>query len=139
MEFQELSFMPEFIQEVGDFKTFVQGFLCSGTAHIIGLGEMHLFKFYVDSDRVSVMKFKKSGIDSNWLPSDRPSCCLWKKDCRGQALLPPGCPKPDPFKPVWGSKVLNPTGNQEKATEKARKATVNKGFILSGLEKQIQY
>ena len=139
MESQELSFLPKFIQEVGDFKSFVKGFLCSGTEHIIGLGEMHLFKFYMDADGVPVMKYKKSAVDSYWLPSDRPSRCLWKKDSRGRPMLPPGYPKPTPFKPVWGNEVPDPLGNQEKAREKARKATVNKGLILSGLEKYIQY
>ena len=139
MESQELSFLPEFIQEVGDFNFFVKGFLCSGTSHIIGLGEMHLFKFYVDGDGVPVMKFKKSAVDSKWLPTDMPSRCLWKKDLRGQPMFPTGYPKPTPFKPVWGSEVPDPKGNQEKAREKAHKATMNKGFILSGLEKHIQY
>ena len=99
MESQELSFLPEFIQEVADFKSFVNGFLCSGTSHIIGLGDMHLFKFFVDNDRVPVMKFKKSAVDSKWLPSNVPSRCLWKKDLRGRPMLPKGCPKPTPFKP----------------------------------------
>ena len=139
MESQELSFLLEFIQELGDFKSFIKGFLCSGTAYIIGLGEMHLFKFYVDVDGVPVMKYKKLAVDSNWLPSDRPSRCLWKKDSRGWPMLPPGCLKRTPFKHVWGNEVPNPLGNQEKARKKAQKATVNKDFILSGLEKYIQY
>ena len=111
MESQELSFLPEFIQEVGDFKSFVKGFLYSGMAHIIVLGEMHLFKFYVDANGVPVMKYKKSTTDSNFLPSDRPSRCLWKKDSRGRPVLPPGYPKPTPFKPMWDNEVPNPLGN----------------------------
>ena len=121
MESQELSFLPEFIQEVGDFKSFVKGFLCSGTSHIIGLGEMHLFKFYVDGDGVPVMKFKKSAVDSKWLPTDMPSQCVWKKDLRGRPMFPTGYPKPTPFKPVWDSEVPDPRGNQEKAREKDTK------------------
>ena len=131
MESQELLFLPKFIQEVADFKSFINGFLCSGTSHIIGLGDKHLFKFYVDSDGVHVMKYKKSAVDSKWLPSDVPSRCLWKKDQRGRVMLPTGCLKPAPFKPVWGSEVPDPTGNQEKARKRAHKATMNKGFILS--------
>ena len=111
MESQELSFLLEFIQEVGDFKSFVKGFLCSGTSHIIGLGEMHLFKFYVDGDGVPVMKFKKSAVDSKWLPIGMPSRCLWKKDLRGRPMLPIGYPKPTPFKPVWDSEVPDPKEN----------------------------
>ena len=55
--------MLEFIQEVGDFKSFVKGYLCSGATRLIGLGEMHLFRFYVESDGNPVMKYKKSAID----------------------------------------------------------------------------
>ena len=42
--------MPEFIQEVADFKSFIHGNQSSGAPHLIGLGEMHLFKSYVDDD-----------------------------------------------------------------------------------------
>ena len=50
MHSQELSFMPEVIQEVADFKSFVKDNLKSGTSTLIGLGEMHLFKFFVDNE-----------------------------------------------------------------------------------------
>ena len=88
MESQELSFLSEFIQEVGDFKSFVKGYLCSGASRLIGLGEMHLFRFYVESDRNPVMKYKISAVDSNWLPCDTTSRCLWNKDSSGRVKLP---------------------------------------------------
>ena len=50
MQSQDLSFMPEFIQEVADLKSFIHGYQSSGATCLIGLGEMHLFKFYVDDD-----------------------------------------------------------------------------------------
>ena len=68
IKFQELSFMPEFIQEVADFKSFICGYHSSGVASLIGLKEMHLFKFYVDSDGWPKMKYKKSTFDTQWLP-----------------------------------------------------------------------
>ena len=139
MESQELSFMPKFIQEVGDFKSFVKDYQCSGSGRLIGLGEMHLFRFYVDNDGIPVMNFKRSAVDSQWLPSNKPSLPLWKKDLNEKTMLPPGCPKPVPFKPMWGSKVPKASVNQEKARQLARKATLNKGFIMLGLEKYIQY
>jgi hypothetical protein len=40
---------------------------------------------------------------------------------------------------MWGSEVSKLTWNQEKALEMARKATLNKGFMMVGLEKYIQY
>lgn len=55
MESQNLSFMPEFIQEVVDFKSFVRGYICDGPDKLTRLGEMHLFKFYVDEEGWPVM------------------------------------------------------------------------------------
>ena len=50
MESQELSFIPEFIQEIADFKSFVKGYIRDGPGKLIGIGDMHLFKFYVDDE-----------------------------------------------------------------------------------------
>ena len=57
MQFQDLSFMAKFIQEVADFKSFIHGYQSSGAVCLIGLGEMHLFKFYVDDDGWPVMRY----------------------------------------------------------------------------------
>ena len=42
------AFMPELVQEVADFKKFLNGYQHDGANKLIGLGEMHLFKFYVE-------------------------------------------------------------------------------------------
>ena len=55
--------MSEFIQEVADFKSFIYGYQSSGAARLIGLGGMHLFKFYVDNDGWPVMMYKKSVVN----------------------------------------------------------------------------
>ena len=60
--------MPVFIQEVANFKSFIHGYQSSGAMHLIGLGEMHLLKFYMDDDDWLVMRYKKSAIDIQWLP-----------------------------------------------------------------------
>ena len=72
MQSHDLSFMSKFIQEVADFKSFIHGYQSSGVAHLIGLGEMHLFKFYVDDDGWPVMRYKKSTVDAQWLSVNRP-------------------------------------------------------------------
>ena len=36
------------MQEVADFKKFLHGYQHDGANKLIGLGEMHLFKFYVE-------------------------------------------------------------------------------------------
>jgi hypothetical protein len=41
-------FMPELVQEVADFKSYIRDFHHDSTNKLSGLGEMHLFKFYVE-------------------------------------------------------------------------------------------
>ena len=41
-------FIPEIVQKVADFKNFLHGYQHNGANKLIGLGEMHLFKFYVE-------------------------------------------------------------------------------------------
>ena len=72
-----MSFKSEFIQEAADFKSFIHGYKSSGVTHLIGLGEMHLFKFYVDNNGWPVMRYKKSAIDAQWLSLNRPPIRLW--------------------------------------------------------------
>ena len=43
-----IAFNPELVQEVADFKKFLHGYLHDGMNKLIGLGKMHLFKFYVE-------------------------------------------------------------------------------------------
>ena len=50
------AFIPELVQEVADFKKFLQGYEHDGANKLIGLGEMHLFKFYVE----------ETGDDMGW-------------------------------------------------------------------------
>ena len=43
-----IAFIPKLVQEVADFKKFLHGYQHDGANKLIGLGEMHLFKFYVE-------------------------------------------------------------------------------------------
>ena len=63
------------MQEVADFKKFLHGYQHDGVNKLIGLGEMHLFKFYVEEkgdDMGSlVMRYKvHSQIQSIFLISN---------------------------------------------------------------------
>ena len=58
MDSQKMTaFIPKLVQEVADFKKFLYGYKYNGANKIIGLGEMHLFKFYVE----------ENGDDMGWL------------------------------------------------------------------------
>jgi hypothetical protein len=50
-------FIPELVQEVADFKSYMCNFHHDGTNKLFRLGEMHLFRFYVEED----------GEDRGWL------------------------------------------------------------------------
>ena len=43
-----IAFIPELVQEISDFKKFLHGYQHDGANKLIGLGEMHLFMFYVE-------------------------------------------------------------------------------------------
>jgi hypothetical protein len=49
-------FIPELVQEVADFKSYMRNFHLDGTNKLSGLGEMHLFKFYME----------ENGEDRDW-------------------------------------------------------------------------
>jgi hypothetical protein len=61
-------FIPQLVQEVADFKSYVRDFHHDGTNKLSGLGEMHLFKFYVEEDGEDrgwpIMRYKVLRISS---------------------------------------------------------------------------
>jgi hypothetical protein len=64
--------IPELVQEVADFKSYVRDFHHDGTNKLSRLGEMHLFKFYVEEDGEDrgwpVMRYKVLPISSLHYP-----------------------------------------------------------------------
>jgi hypothetical protein len=45
-----VAFIPELVQEVADFKKYMKDFHHDGVNALTGLGEMHIFKFFVEAD-----------------------------------------------------------------------------------------
>ena len=45
-----IAFILELVQEIANFKKFLQGYEHDGAIKLIGLGEMHLFKFYIEEN-----------------------------------------------------------------------------------------
>ena len=133
MESQELSFMPEFIQEVGDFKSFVKEYIRDSPPKLIGLGDMHLFKFFVDDKGWPVMLYKESAVDLHWLPCNKPHVRLWKANANNRPRIPRGIPKPVPFGHIWEEEFPNSIGNKKKALEKANKVVEKKSFIKTSI------
>lgn len=45
-----IAFIPEFVQEVADFKLYIDKYHHNGLNKIVELRDMHLFKFYIEDD-----------------------------------------------------------------------------------------
>ena len=94
MDFQKTTaFMPKLVQEVDDFKKFLHGYQHDGASKLIGLGEMHLFKFYVEekSDDMGwpVIRYK---VRSQFLPISICPFFEWKyMPLSSISLLHSGC------------------------------------------------
>ena len=133
MESLELSFMPEFIQEVVDFKSFMKGYIRDDPTKLIGLGDMHLFKFYVYEEGRPIMQYKESAVNLHWLPRNKPLVCLWKADANNRPRIPRRISNPIPFRHVREEEIPNPTGNRKKALEKANKVAKKKSLIKTSI------
>ena len=62
--------IPHFIEEVPNFKAFVDGYLCSGNDALEGHTNVHQFKFYKDDNSWPLMQYKLWCTNSNWLPKE---------------------------------------------------------------------
>ncbi len=67
---QNHPFIPQFIQEILDFKYWVNGYLNNGPDIFVSHMEMHLFWFFMDKIWWLVMKYKVFPINVLWSPKD---------------------------------------------------------------------
>ena len=59
----------------------------------MGHTKAHQFKFYMDSTRTPIMKYKIYCYDEEWLPKGEGNGIrLWKEDSEGRSLWPYGVP-----------------------------------------------
>ena len=61
---------PHLIEEVPDFKSFVEGYLGRGGQYLEGHSKMQQFKFHMDPSGWPVMEYKHMCTDKKWLPED---------------------------------------------------------------------
>ncbi len=122
---QERPFILQLIQEIPDFKSWVQGYLKDGLEVLIGHTDMHLFQFFVDSTRWLVMQYKVFPIYAMWSPKDGLAIQLWKSNDQGHPKLPIGIPKHVPSRPIWGND--------------ASKLIEKENFINNGISKYLEF
>ena len=92
MDVDSVPTVPHLIEEVPDFKTFIEGSLLDGDASLTSHTKAQLFKFYLNSTGVPIMKYKHYCTDSDWLPLEGEGIKLWREDAEGHSLWPRGEP-----------------------------------------------
>jgi len=75
------------IEEVPDFKAFIEGSIVEGNEALVRYTKAQQFKFYFNSADVPFMKYKKYCTDSDRLPEDG-GIKLWQEDSEGRNLWP---------------------------------------------------
>ena len=91
MDVEAVPTIPHLIEEVPDFKKFMEDGIADGENALLDHTKAQQFKFYVDANGCPVMKYKLLCTDDEWLPRDG-GIPLWKEDSEGRALWPRGIP-----------------------------------------------
>jgi hypothetical protein len=86
--------IPHLIEEVPNFKAFVDGYLYSGNDSLQGHINAQQFKFYKDDNSWPLMQYKLWCTNSNWLPKENGGIRLWQKTVDGRPKVPSGSPVP---------------------------------------------
>ena len=94
MECEAHPVIPHFIEEVPDFKRFVDGYLGSGGDFLSGHSKSQQFKFYMDSSGWPLMEYKNLCTDKIWLPEHGNGIRLWSETEDGRPRVPSGDPLP---------------------------------------------
>ena len=88
--------IPHFIEELPDFKRFVEGYLGKGGDHLEGHSTGQQFKFHMHSDGWPIMEFKYFCTDLKWSPHHGNGIRLWSETEDGRPNVPKGSPPPLP-------------------------------------------
>ena len=96
MDVECIPTIPHLIEEVADFKGFIEGNFNDGNDLLVGHTKPQQVKFYLDSTGCLVMKYKMLCTDADWLGENGRGIKLWKEDAEGRSLWPRGIPVPVP-------------------------------------------
>ena len=70
MDTESRPIIPHLIEEVPDFKKFVEGYLCTGRDALAGHTNAQQFKFYRNGNGWPLMQYKLLCTDNQWLPKE---------------------------------------------------------------------
>ena len=96
MDVESIPTIPHLIEEVADFKGFIEGSLNDGNDILVGHTKPQQVNFYLDSTGCPVMMYKMLCTDADWLGENGRGIKLWKEDAEGRSSWPRGCPLPVP-------------------------------------------
>ena len=82
--------IPHLIEEVPDFKKFVERYLCTGCDALVEHTNPQQFKFYRNGNGRPLMLYKLMCTDNKWLPKEGGGIWLWKKTKDGSLKVPCG-------------------------------------------------
>ena len=68
MDVESIPTIPHLVEEVPDFKGFIEGSIMEGDEALVGHTKAQQFKFYLDSSGCPVLKYKIFCTDVDWLP-----------------------------------------------------------------------
>ena len=71
--------IPHLIEEVPDFKSFVEGYLGRGGQFLEGHSKVQQFRFHMDPSGWPLMEYKHMCTDKKWLPEDGKGIRLWSE------------------------------------------------------------
>ncbi len=100
---QQKPFIPQLVQEIPDFKSWVLSCLKNGLEMLVGHIDMHLFRFIINLLGWPMMQYRVSPIDPNRSPIDGPPIRLWKVNPNGSPKLHDSVPSLVLYCPIWGN------------------------------------
>jgi len=100
---QQKPFIPQLVQEIPDFKSWVLSCLKNGLEMLVGHIDMHLFRFIINLLGWLMMQYKVSPIDPIRSLIDGPLIRLWKVNPNGSPKLHVRVPSLVLYCPIWGN------------------------------------
>jgi hypothetical protein len=94
MDAEKQHVIPHLIEEVPNFKAFMDRFFCTSNDALEGHTNAQQFKFYKDGNGCPLMQYKLWCTDSEWLPRENGGIPLWEETADGRLKVPSGSPVP---------------------------------------------
>ena len=88
MDLDKEPVIPALIEEVPDFKSFIEEYISEDD--LVGHSQGRQFRFYRGGNRWPLMQYKLRCTDEKWRPEE--GIKLWKEDDEGNPVLPSGSP-----------------------------------------------